>query len=192
VSLETPIEQSAAYAQRGVQLDPSGQRARCALAAALLLKGELAAARTELQSALDLNPDSLVYLEWIGWLMTLAGEWERGPALVRRALSRNPHVIPVAHHALWLAHLHRGEIEEAYQAALQHRDPTFHMRAMTRACCLGHLGRLEEARAEVSELLTKKPNFATRGRTLIGRLIKFPDLVERVVDGLGKAGLALA
>jgi adenylate cyclase len=190
--LETPTDQAVAYAQNGVRLDPSSQRARVALAGALLSKGELAASRAEVQSALDLNPDSLVYLEWIGWLMTLLGEWDRGPDLVRRALSRNPHVIPVAHHALWLAHLHRGEIGEAYQTALQYRDPAFFWRSLMRACCLGHLRRLEEARVEVAELLAEKPDFARRGRTLVGRLIKFPDLVERVVDGLGKAGLALA
>jgi adenylate cyclase len=123
--------------------------------------------------------------------MTLVGEWERGLELVRRALTRNPHVIPVAHHALWLAHLRRGAIEDAYQAALQHRDPTFYLRAMTRACCLGHLGRLEEARVEVAELLAKKPDFPSRGRALVARMIKFPDLLERVVDGLRKAGLPL-
>jgi hypothetical protein len=43
----------------------------------------------------------------------------------------------------------------------------------------------------VAELLAKKPDFTSRGRDLIGRLVKFPDLVERVVEGLGKAGLAL-
>jgi adenylate cyclase len=189
--LETPIEQAVAHAQNGVRLDPSSQRARTALAGALLVQGELSAARTEVQSAIDLNQDSLVYLEWIGWIMTLLGEWDRGPALVRRALARNPHVIPVAHHALWLAHLRRGEVEEAYQAALRYRDTGFFWRSLMRACCLGHLGRLEEARVEVTEVLRHKPDFASRGRTLVGRLVKFPDLQERVVDGLEKAGLAL-
>jgi hypothetical protein len=106
-------------------------------------------------------------------------------------LDRNPHVIPVAHHALWLSHLRRGEMEEAYQAALQYRDPTFYLRAMMRACSLGHVGRREEAKLEVAELLARKPAFARRGRTLIGRLIKFPDLIDRIADGLSKAGLAL-
>ena len=73
-----------------MRLDTSSQRARAALAGALLVKGELAAARAEVESALEINPDSLVYLEWIGWLMTLLGEWERGPALLRRALDLNP------------------------------------------------------------------------------------------------------
>jgi adenylate cyclase len=189
--VETPIEQALAYAQNGVRLDPSSQRARAALGGALLVRGELEASRAEAQAALDLNPESLVYLEWIGWLLTMAGEWERGPAIVRRALARNPHVIPVAHHALWLAHLHRGEIEAAYQAALQYRDPTFFVRAMMRACCLGHLGRKDEAKPELAALLASKPDFRTRGRVLIGRLVKFPDLVETIADGLRKAGLAL-
>jgi hypothetical protein len=100
-------------------------------------------------------------------------------------------VIPVAHHALWLAHLRKGEMEEAYQAALQYRDPTFHLRSLTRACALGHLGRVDEGRLEVAELLTKKPDFRRRGRVLIGRHVKFPELVELVADGLARAGLAL-
>jgi hypothetical protein len=60
-----------------------------------------------------------------------------------------------------------------------------------RACCLGHLGRLTEARAEVAELLRTKPDFVRRGRTLIGRLLKHPELQARVADGLAKAGLVL-
>jgi adenylate cyclase len=190
--VETPIDQGVAYAQNGVRLDPSSQRARAALAGTLLSKGELEASRTEAQAALDLNPESLVYLEWVGWVFTMAGEWERGPAIVRRALDRNPHVIPIAHHALWLAHLQRGEVEAAYQAALQYRDPTFFLRAMMRASCLGLLGRKDDAKTELAALLAYKPDFRTRGRALIGRLIKFPDVLDTVVGGLRKAGLAIA
>jgi adenylate cyclase len=187
----TPVDEALAQAQQGVRRDPTGQRARGALAFALLLKGELAASRAEAQNALDCNPDSLVYLESIGWVLTLCGDWERGPALVRRALARNPHHMPVAFHALWVDHLRRGELDQAYQMALQYPDTGFFWRALTRACSLGHLGRLEEARLEVAELLASRPGFASQGRTLIGRLIKFPDLFERIVEGLGKAGLAL-
>jgi adenylate cyclase len=189
--LDTPIERAVVYAEKGLRLSSQSQRGRCALAGALLLKGELAASRAEAESALALNPDSLVYLEWIGWLLTMTGDWERGPDLVRRALARNPHVIPVAHHALWLAHLRKGEIKESYHAALQYRDPTFFMRALMRASSLGLLEKAADARLEIAELLGQKPDFASRGRTIIGRLVKFPDLVETIVDGLAKAGLAL-
>ncbi len=191
VAIETPIEEAIRFAQNGVHLDPSSQRARAALAAAFLAKGELAAGRAEAEQAYALNPDSFVYLEWIGWLLAMLGEWERGTALIRRSMARNPSHIPTALHALWADHLRRGEFEEAYQVALLFRNPSFFWRALMRACTLGHLGRMAEAKREVAALLQSKPDFASRGRTLIGRYIKFPDLSERVVDGLARAGLAL-
>jgi tetratricopeptide (TPR) repeat protein len=187
-----PIAPAVTCAQNAVRLDPSSQRARAVLAFALLLKDELAASRAEAQAALDLNPDSLVYLEVVGFLLSLVGDWERGPALLRRALHRNPYVIPVVYLGLWADHLRRGEFDAAHRAALDYRDPGFFRRALMRACSLGHLGRPSEAEAEVAELLRRKPDFEGRGRTLIGRLIKLPDLIERVVAGLENAGLRLA
>jgi tetratricopeptide (TPR) repeat protein len=188
----TPIDQAMTYAQNGVRLDPPSRRARCVLATALLIKGELAAGREELEQALRLTPNSLVYLEVIGWLLTLFGDWERGPALARMALERNPHCLPHVSHGLWVDHLRRGEFELAYGAALAYRDASFFWRSLMRACCLGHLGRREEAKTEVAELLLQKPDFAARGRALIGHFIKFPELMGPIVDGLEKAGLALS
>ena len=40
-------------------------------------------------------------------------------------------------------------------------------------------------------MLEAKPDFTQHGRRLIGYKIKSADLHERVVAGLGKAGLAL-
>jgi len=50
---------------------------------------------------------------------------------------------------------------------------------------------VQEAGVEVAELLRRKPDFARNGRTLIGRILKLPELQARVSDGLAKAGLAL-
>jgi tetratricopeptide (TPR) repeat protein len=188
---ETSIEQGLAFAQNAVRLDPSSQRARAALAFALLVKGETATALAEAENALALNPDTFVYLETIGWLLALLGEWDRGTALVRKAIARNPHHLPIAHHALWADHLRRGEIEKAYQEALLYRDSGWFWRSLMRGSCLGHLGRLEEAQIELAELRRAKPGLARRGRTLIGRILKLPELQTRVAEGLAKAGLAL-
>ncbi|HEX9186116.1 MAG TPA: tetratricopeptide repeat protein [Vicinamibacteria bacterium] len=188
---DTSTEQGLAFAQNAVRLDPSSQRARATLAFALLVKGETAAARAEAEKALELNPETFVYLEVVGWLLALLGVWERATALVRKAIARNPHHLPHAYHALWADHLRRGEIEEAHQEALRYRDIGLFWRNLMLACCLGHLGRLDEARVEVAELLRAKADFASRGRTLIDRLIKVPEVRARIVDGLAKAGLEL-
>jgi adenylate cyclase len=191
-SIPTPIDQTITYAHHGVRVDPSSRRARCILAAALLVKGELPSAREELEQALRLGNDSLVWLEVIGYVLTLAGDDSRGPALIRAAFERNPHCLPHATMGLWFDYLRRGETKLAHQAALEFRDPMFFWRSVMRASCLGLLGRTEEARVEVAELLEGKPDFGVRGRTLIGHYIKHPEVMDLVVSGLEKAGLALA
>ena len=189
--VKTSIDEAIMQAQNAVHLDPSSQRARVVLASAFLLKGELGAGRVEAERAHGLNPGSLVYLEWIGWLFAFLGDWERGTALIRRSIERNAGHIPVALHALWADHLRRGEFEEAHEVALRLSDSTFFWRSLMRAVSLGHLGRIREAKREVVELVRQKPDFASRGRTLIGRYVKFPELHARIVDGLAKAGLGL-
>jgi len=185
------LEGAVTYAQNGVRLDPTSRRARCVLGSVLLVKGELAATKRQAEHALHLLPDSLVYLEIIGWLFTLAGEWERGAALVEEAVDRNPYHLPHAHNAFWLAAVQRGDDAAAYQAALDYRDSAFFWRPLMRASSLGRLDRKAEAAHEVGELLRAKPDFGREGRTLIARYVKFDEVLERIVDGLARAGLKL-
>jgi tetratricopeptide (TPR) repeat protein len=187
-----PLDEAITCAQHGVRIEPESRRARCVLAATLLVKGELASARDELEEALRLGPESLVWLEHIGYFLALLGDGERGTALIREALRRNPYSLPNATMGLWFEHVRRGEIALAYQVALEFRDPTFFWRGVMRASCLGLLGRRAEAGAEVAGLLEEKPDFGARGRTLIGHYVKLPDVFDRVVEGLSRAGLELA
>lgn len=186
-----PIDDAIALAQNGVRVDPTSTIGRCILAAALLVKGELAAGISELEDALRLNPSSLAYLEVAGFLLTLLGDFVRGPALCRSARERNPYALPQGLFGLWFDHLRRGELEQAHQAALEYRDPTFFWRALMRAACLGLLGRIPEAQAEAALILRRKPDFAARGRILIGRYVKFPEVMAPIVAGLARAGLEL-
>ena len=191
-AIPTPIDEAITYAHRGVRLDPASRSARCLLAACLLVKGELGAGREELEQALRSSPGSLVYLEIIGSLLTLMGDWERGQALSRSALDRNPHCLPFVLFGIWADCVRRGAIAEAYQAAVEFRDPLFFWRSVMRASCLGLLERTAEAKSEVVELLSQKPDFPARGRVLLGYYLKFPEVMGPVVDGLTRAGLDAA
>ena len=68
------------------------------MASALLVKGELGAARRELELAMRFNSDSLAYREVIGWLTALSGDWDQGVALMLSALDRNPFCQPCVSH----------------------------------------------------------------------------------------------
>jgi hypothetical protein len=55
-----PHRKAAAFAERGVKLDPTNQRVRMIMAFILLFKNELSAGLAEVDRALQLNPNSLI------------------------------------------------------------------------------------------------------------------------------------
>ena len=61
---------------------------------------------------------------------------------------------------------------------------------MMRAAALGQLERQKEAKTALSQLLKLEPNFAARGRLLIGRYVKVDEIIDTIIEGLRKAGLA--
>jgi len=190
--LDTPIDKSIAYAYQALLLEPKSARVRCVLAVSLLLKGETSAARGEIEEALRLNPESLAYRELMGWILALSGDWERGISVMRNAMARNPYCLPQVSHGLWADHLRRGEFEQAYMAALEYRTAAFFWRELMITSCLGLLGRITDARISAAELLRAKPNLAQRGRALISYYIKPPELRERIIEGLRKAGISVS
>ncbi len=191
-SMFTPVEMAIGCANQSVLLEPASARTRCVMATALLVKGELVAARRELELALRHNSDSLAYREYIGWLLALTGDWDQGVALMRAAMERNPYCQPCVSHGLWADAMRRGDFAAAYAAALEYREPNFFWRELMMTSCLGHLGRFDDASACAAELLRAKPQFAIRGRRLIAHYIKSEELRATIIAGLLAAGLDVA
>lgn len=185
----TPVEMAIGCANQSVLLEPASARTRCLMATALLVKGELAAARRELELALRPGSDSLAYREVVGWLLALAGDWDPGVALMRTAMERNPYCHPCVSHGLWADAMRRRDFDAAYAAALEYREPTYFWRELMLASCLGHLDRGEEARACGLDLLRAKPQFGHRGRRLIAHFIKSDELRATIVEGLRRAAV---
>jgi tetratricopeptide (TPR) repeat protein len=190
--LETPIEEAAAFAERSVKLDPTNQRVRMIMAFILLFKNELSAGLAEVDRALQLNPNALVVLENLGYLMTLFGDWQRGPALINQAIEQNPYYNISVHYALWVDWVRQGKYEQAYEETRHFRRPMLFWDPLMTAASLGLLGRTEEGLQAGKDLLKCKPDFPQRGRVLIRHYIKFDDIVDRVIDGLGSVGMVVA
>jgi len=188
---ETALEKSIVFAKKGVQLNPDNQRARGILGFVRMLDNEIPGALAEAELALALNPNSLLFLDSIGYLITLLGEWELGPALIRKAVALNPYYKPVVHYALWVNCLRQQEYERAHLETQRFIRPSFFWDPLAKAATLGQLGRYEEGKQFAKTLLELKPDFPSRGRILIKHYIKFTDIVERVIDGLAKAGLEI-
>ncbi len=71
------------------------------------------------------------------------------------------------------------------------RSPRIFWEPLIKASTLGNLGRLEEGKSCIADLLALKPDFPSRGRILIGKFIKFKNIAEPTVTGLKKCGLEL-
>jgi tetratricopeptide (TPR) repeat protein len=189
---ETPLEKACAFAERGVQLEPANQRARIILSFVKLLNGDITAGLAEADRALALNPNSLISLENIGYLMTLCGDWNRGPALIRKAIRFNPYYNVAVHYPLWVDCIRQKDYKQAYLETMSFRTPTLFWDPLMKAAVFGLLKRLDEGRQAAESLLKRKPDFSESGRRLIRYYIKFDEIVERTLAGLRSCGLPVA
>jgi hypothetical protein len=103
----------------------------------------------------------------------------------------NPYYKPVVHYALWLDYLRQEEYQQAHLETQRLKRPSVFWDPLAKAVTLGLLGRYEEGKHFVKNLLELKPNFSERGRILIKHYIKFDDIVECVIEGLQKVGLKI-
>ncbi len=191
VDLPTPIEKAAAFAHKGVSLDPTNRRARIVLGYILLMQNELREARKEAEAAYNLCTNSLLVLDSLGWLMALAGGWEQGVDWVQRATRLNPYYRPWVRHVICFNALRLGDYEKAYRESMTLVMPDLFWEPLLIAALCGHLEKSAEGQAAIRDLLALKPDFPQRGRILIGRYIKHDDITARIIEGLAKAGLPL-
>ena len=111
--------------------------------------------------------------------------------MIRKAIRLNPFYNPVAHHALWVNWVRQEEYEQARLETLNFRLPSLFWEPLMKAATFGLLGRCEEGKQALENLLNLKPDFPSRGGILIRHYIKFEEIVERVIEGLRKSGLNL-
>ena len=123
--------------------------------------------------------------------MTLLGDWERGPELIREVIRRNPYYGLYVRYALWVDWIRQGDYEQAYLETLNFSRPSVFWEPLMQAAAFGLLGRYEEGQRAVEKLLDLKPDFPSRGRILIRHYIKFDDIFDRMMDGLNKVGLKI-
>lgn len=191
MNLVTPLEEAIAFAEKGVYLHPGNQRTRITLAFARLFSNEIPAGLAEVERASALNPNSLFFMDNIGYLFTLFGDWERGPTLIRKAIKLNPYYSIAVHYALWVDWFRQEKYQQACMETLNFRRPMLFWDPLMKAAAFGMLGRYEEGKRAAEDLLKIKPDFPARGRVLIKHYIKFEEIVDRVLEGLNKVGLCI-
>ena len=183
------LDQAHDLARRAIALDPACQQAHHAMAMAQFQRRERPGCLKALERVLELNPNAPYYYGAAGWLIALVGDWERGLSILEESKARNPFHPPWFHVAFFQYHFMRGEYEEALAAAESVKLPGLAWDPLIRAAALQRLGRSDEARRVIDELVDRHPDFAASAREYIGRFVFEPELVQEICDALIEAGL---
>ena len=184
-------ERSLTAAYRAVEIEPRNPTAQLMLANALFDRRNLAGFRAAGERAIALNPNDPEPLAHYGTRLVYMGEWERGLALVTKAIALNPghpqwYLDPVIYY-----HYQTGDYERAWTEAQSQGVAGDIWWSLFRAMILGQLGRREEAKPLIDAALRLNPNVRERLWDM-ARIWNVPDPhIEHIADGLRKAGLAI-
>ena len=184
-------ERSLTAAYRAVEIEPRNPTAQLMLANALFDRHDLAGFKAAGERAIALNPNDPDLLAHYGLRLVYIGEWERGVALVTKAIALNPehpqwYLDPIIYY-----HYQTRDYERALMEAQRQGSPTTSGGALFRAMILGQLGRREEAQPLIDAALKLKPDVRERLFDM-ARIWNVPDpQIEHIADGLRKAGLAI-
>jgi TolB-like protein len=185
------LDRALAAARRGVELDRANQFALVALAQTHFFRQDIAAFGPAAERAMALNPLNTDALGILGLQIVHIGEFERGTAIVRRAMELNANHAGWMHFAPLWDHFHRGEYEQALECANRVDVPGLFWPYLVMASACGHLGRRAEAAAAVRDLLALDPEFAAHARSNVGTWHFASGLMDSILEGLRKAGLSI-
>jgi non-specific serine/threonine protein kinase len=182
-----PMGRSLKAARRAVDVAPSNHFAYLALAQALFFRKEFDAFRHAAERAIALNPMDGSTMEYVSHLIAFSGDWDYGCEVAERARQLNPNH-PGWYWAVPFYNAYRnGDYPTARAFALKIDQPTVDLCQVMLAAVYGQLGEHEAADRTVQTLLSLTPDTAVTRK----QLDKWyqPKLVEKLIDGLRKAGL---
>jgi len=155
------------------------------------LAGEAAMAAAALDRALTRNPNAARAWSARGLLHAFRNEPEAAIEAIERARRLSPFDRHASGYAVNIAVAHL--VARRFEQAIEWVDRALHEQPRTvvgmraKVVALAHLGRLDEARAELSRLLAVYPKLTIAGYR--EQAFMAPEVLELYVDGLRLAGL---
>ena len=184
------LERAFEIAQKAIALDDSLPLTHMVLSHAYQWKKQHEQAIAEGERAIALDPNNDEGYAHLAEILNLAGKPQEALGLVEKAMRLNPYYPYWYLYHLGLAYAATERYEEAI-AALKRvltRNPDFLPTHLLLAAIYGELGREEEARAEIAEILRLSPNFSLEVVRQTAP-VKDQALLERFLAALRKAGL---
>jgi non-specific serine/threonine protein kinase len=189
--LEKPMERALAAAWRAVTIDPACQLGWQQLAEAHFFAKDYTAFRDAAERAMALNPRNSHTQAYLGLLIAFSGEWDRGLALVQRAMALNPHHPDWCYLPYFYNHYRKGEYETALQVVKKINMPEDPWPQMGIAATCGQLNHQEMARVAIELVRRHQPLYLDLKyyREDAEKWFADTSIVEQLLQGLRKLGL---
>jgi len=176
---------------RAVELAPENAAAHFALFSAYAATCQTQRMRVEADRVLAINPNDANALGLIGNLLAFAGDWDYGRQLAEKALALAG---PAAPSWWWWViakdYYRKGEYTKAlevFQRSYAEQNWLDHLHLVY---TLPHVGKIDEARAQVPGLLKLRPDISVREADRLYTMWCFDaDFRDRMVKALRLAGL---
>jgi adenylate cyclase len=183
------MQRALELAEKALSLDDSQPYSYTLITIIYMLQRQHVKAIAKAEQAVELGPNLDITIFTLGWALRCAGRPEEGIPLLRKALRLDPmpHVARID--ALGRAYFLSGRYEEAiaaYRKAVD-VDLDFLDAHVGLASTYATLGREEEARTEVAEILRIEPSFSIKK---YAKFMQFQVGIEPEIEGLRKAGLS--
>ena len=178
-------------ATRAVELAPDEAGVRRTYAQAIATMCEVDLYRQEVRKAVALNPNDPFTLGSLGVLLADMGDWDDGAALAEKAIRLAG---PNASYVWWLApatrHWWRGEYQQALEDFRYAYVDGLGISEFGQIYTLPFLGRIDDAKALVANLLKHRPDFTIREADAMHRMYCVsPEYIDRMNGALRLAGL---
>lgn len=172
------------------KINPRSWHVQNHIAQIALLEGNYEKFYEAIDKQISLNPNSTMTGQVGLWLCAL-GNLDRGIPLIEEAKSRNPYYPKFYHFGNALFFMDKGDFENAYNESLKIRMPNLFWDPLFRAALLGKIGRKEEAKNALDELLMLHPDFPVNGIDRMAMSLYSEKLRTILIEGLEDAGLSL-
>ena len=186
------LDRALAAARRSVDLDRTCQHGHQNLAQVHFFRRDVPAFRTAAETTMALNPRNTDALAEMGLMLVHIGEFERGANITRRAMALNPHHGGWYHFSLIWESCNKGDYEKALEHATRVNMSGMFWQPLVVASLCGLLGRQAEAAAAVRELRKLEKDIESNARHFIECWHYSSGLMDRILEGLSKAGLEVA
>src|SRR5262245_3159476 len=189
--LERPMERALEAAWRAVTIDPACQLGWQQLAEAHFFAKDYTAFGDAAERAMALNPRNSHTRAYLGLLIAFSGEWDRGLALVQRAMALNPHYPDWCYLPYFYDHYRKGEYRVALQVVKKINMPEDPWPQMGIAAACGQLNHQEMARAAIELVRKHQPLYLDLKyyREDAEKWFADTSIVEQLLQGLRKVGL---